>query len=480
MSSAVLWIILPGLLGTGLLFYRRDDRLPLTVAALTSLFLAWIAWQFPFDVVLTIGPFSFEIFPSFSLFGRSLTLSDLDRPPLTLIYFFQCLWVLGTVIAKPGRLFIPISLMCVSLFVAALSVDPFLYAAIFIVLAMLVMIPLLVPPGQSAGPGVLRFLIFQVFAVPFILFTGWILTGVEASPGNLNLILRSGLLLLLGFTFLLALFPFHSWIPMLAKESHPYVLGFLLFFLPTVASIFALSFFDRYAWLRDSEFVYQILTLIGSLSILLSGLWAFVERHLGRILGFAAMLGVGFNLLGMGLAGAEGVQVFFALLLPQLLGLWMMTVALGALWRKSSEFDLIKLSTAFNSAPLTISALLLAVFSLAGLPILASFPPRMALFTQLSANTVWAAIAALGGCLALAGAGVRILMTALPRKSRKPTAWVEEVEPIDSVTRSDIADPYVWTFLAVSTIGLIGFGLFSRLFLAGVPGLASMFPLLFP
>jgi len=480
MSSAILWIVFPGMLGLGLLFYRRADRFPLAVVALTCLFLTWIAWQFPIDVVLTVGPFSFEIFPSLSFFGRSLTLSNINRPLLSLVYFFQTLWVLGTVIAKPPRLFVPISLVCVSLFVAALSVDPFLYAPIFIVLAVLVLIPLLVPPGESAGPGALRFLIFQIIAVPFILFTGWILTGVEASPGNLTLTLRSGLLLLMGFTFLLALFPFHSWIPMLARESHPYVLGFLLFFLPTITMIFAISFFDRYAWLRESEFIYQIVALIGSLSILLSGLWAFVERHLARVLGFAAMLGVGFSLLGFSLTGADGVQIFFALLLPQLLGLWTMAVALGALWRKESEFNLKKLGNMFNSSPLAVCGLLLAVFSLAGIPSLGSFPPRLALFTKLAAGSTWAAVVALVGCLALAGAGVKIVSTILPKTGRKQSGWVEEVEPIDSETKSDLSDPYAWMFVVISGFGLLGLGLFSRLFLAGVPSLAAMFPLLFP
>lgn len=480
MSSAVLWIFLPGLLGVGLLFYPRADRFFLAVATISSLFLTWIAWQLPIDEVLTIGPFSFEIFPSLSFFGRSFTLTDLHRPLLTFIYFFQTLWVLGTVVAKPARLFIPISLICVSLFVAALSVDPFLYAAILIALAALVLIPLLAPPGQAAGQGILRFLIFQVFAVPFILFTGWILTGVEASPGNLGLILRSGLLLLLGFTFLLALFPFHSWIPMLSRESHPYAVGFLLFFLPTIASIFALGFFDRYAWLRDSDFTYQILTLIGSLGVLLSGLWALGERHLGRLLGFVAMLGIGFSLLGIGLAGAQGVQIFFALLLPQAFALWIMTVSLSALWRKDSAFDFPSLAAYFHTSPLIFLALLLAVFSLAGLPLLASFPPRMALFAQLGANAAWEAIATLAGCLALAGAGARLLLAMLPTRDRKQTTWVEEVEPVDLDTRTDLADPYVWTFLVITAIGLLGFGLVSRLFLAGVPDLASMFPQLFP
>jgi len=480
MSSALLWIFLPGLLGVGLLFYRPKDRFPLVVAASVCLILTWIAWQFPIDVVLNIGPFSFEFFPSLSFFGRSFTLSNADRPLLTFIYLFQTLWVSGALIAKPAKLFIPISLICVGLFVAALSVEPFLYAAILIALAALALVPLLSPAGKPAGRGVLRFVVFQIFAVPFILFTGWILTGVEASPGDVNLILRSGLLLLLGFTFLLGLFPFHSWIPMLAKEAHPYVVGFLLFFLPAISTIFALGFFDRYAWLRDSQFIFQILTLIGGLSILLSGIWALAERHLGRILGYAVVMGVGFSLLGIGLVGAQGVQIFFALLLPQSLGIWVLSVSLGSLLSKDIDLSFEGIAGAFHLSPISVIGLLLSIFSLAGLPLLASFPPRVALLNGLAVRNPWAALLALVGSLGSALVGVKLLL-AVGQKSKKiKSGWVEEAEPIIPKGQGELKDPYSWAFIIIAGIGFFGIGLFSRLFLAGVPGLASMFPLLFP
>jgi NADH:ubiquinone oxidoreductase subunit 2 (subunit N) len=480
MNSAIIWILLPGLLGIGLLLYRPRDRFPQILAGLLSLFLTWIAWQLPIDVVLNIGPFSFEIFPSLSFFGRSFTLTSAAQPLLTFIYFFQTLWIAGTVVAKPAKPFVPISLICVSLFVAALSVDPFLYAAILIALAILALIPLLSLAGEKVRPGVLRFMIFQIFAVPFILFTGWILSGVEASPGNLDLILRSGLLLLLGFTFLLGLFPFHSWIPMLARESHPYVVGFLLFFLPTISTVFALGFFDRYAWLRESQFVYQILTLIGGLSVLLSGLWAFVERHLGRLLGYAAMMGVGFSLLGIGQGVSQGAQLFFALLLPQSLGLWVLAVSLGSLNNKKVDLSLDGIADAFADSPLTVIGLILAVFSLAGLPLLASFPPRVDLLANLSTSAPWAAIIALLGSLGLAVAGVKLVLAVIRRSSKPQSGWVEEIETEAAAKAGETKDPFAWAFIILAGVGFLGFGLFSRFFLASVPDFASMFPLLFP
>src|SRR5690606_14941574 len=129
----------------------------------------------------------------------------------------------------------------------------FLYAALLLELAAMLVIPLLVPPYQKSGQGVVRFLTYQTLAMPFILFSGWMLTGVEASPSNLGTTLQAGVMLALGFAFLFAVFPLYNWIPMLMEETPPYATGFLLWALPTFITVFALGFLDRYTWLRNSN-----------------------------------------------------------------------------------------------------------------------------------------------------------------------------------------------------------------------------------
>ena len=54
------------------------------------------------------------------------------------------------------------------------------------------------------------------------------------------------------FAFLLAIFPLFTWIPMLSEEVSPYILGFILWILPTTTLIFCAGFIDRYSWLRSS------------------------------------------------------------------------------------------------------------------------------------------------------------------------------------------------------------------------------------
>lgn len=127
----------------------------------------------------------------------------------------------GTQASGTANRFVSIGLMIISLLTASIAVEPFLFAALLLEIAAMLVIPLLVPIYQKPGRGVVRFLIYQTIAMPFILFSGWMLAGVEASPGDLGTTTQAGTMLGLGFAFLLAVFPLYNWIPMLMEEAAP-------------------------------------------------------------------------------------------------------------------------------------------------------------------------------------------------------------------------------------------------------------------
>jgi hypothetical protein len=480
MSSTFLWVLLPLAISVALLFYRRTDNWVLLAALLISLGLTWIAWQIPVDRVLQLGPFSLEIFPNLLLFGRTFTLGQAELPLLTMLYLWESLWLVGAFLAKPPRLFPPLSLAVVALLVAALAVEPFLYASLILAAVVLLLIPLLAPAGQAPGHGVLRFLKFQMFAVPCILFTGWLLSGVESSPGNLNLVLRAGVLLALGFSFLLGLFPFHSWIPMLAEESNPYIFGFLIFFLPAVASVFSLGFFDRYVWLRENNFVYQMLLVVGSLSSLLAGLWAIAQRHLGRIFGFAAMLAVGGLLQAIGLRSGAA-ETFFAMLLPQAWALWLLALALAVFWREARTLRLDGLQTSFRAHPLLTISMLAALFAVAGFPFLGAFVARLGVWVGLALFSPFALAASLLGSLGLLVPIARVLLAWLgPDQAAPPASVAKDVlgKPVKPLR--DFANPVAWALSLLGLAVLLGYGLLPQFFLSSLPALIARFSQLVP
>ncbi|MCW5839096.1 MAG: hypothetical protein KIT29_04200 [Anaerolineales bacterium] len=480
MSAALLWVLLPVLVGVALLFYRRPDDTPLYLALGLSFILTWIAWQFPIDVVLQLGSVSIEISPTLVFLGRNFTIAENQRLLLTFIYLAETFWLLGSFITRPGRWFPALSLIAVGLFMAALSVQPFLYAALFLAAAVLLWVPLLVPPGSQPGRGIRRALIFLLFSLPFILFTGWLLTGAEGSPGSVTLVLRAGLMLALGFSFLLALFPFHSWMPMLAEEAHPYVLGFLTFFLHSVSLLFLLSFVERYVWLRDNPAVFELLLTVGSLGVFLGGLWAAQQRHLGRLMAYTGMLATGGLLQAIGLGGAAGLPAFFALLLPQAWVLWALAACLGVLYRQAPSLQLAELGPALRRHPLLAFTSVTALLALAGLPLLGPFPAHLAIWQGVGRHSVGLLVLTLLGSLGLLAGGLRLLHAWL---SAAPAALAPAVSAPAAPAgprrlRGDLANPYVWGFFLIWMVTLLGYGLLPS-FLAPVGRLVLMFPQLF-
>ncbi len=343
---------------------------------------------------------------------------------MVLIYLAAALWFGGAKIAGVNRLFIPIGLAISGLLTASLAVEPFLFAALLIELAVLVSVPLLSPPGERVGRGVLRYLTFQTLGMPFILFTGWLFVGVEANPGDPAAVLRATVPLLLGFTFLIGIFPFHTWIPMIAEETHPYSAAFIFFVLPGVVSIFGLSFLVRYPWLRINPLLYVSLRILGLLMVVTGGVWAAFQRNLGRMLGYAVMVDIGMSLLAISLgAGNPQVQLpisgtdiprttglFFALFPARAVALSVWALALSTIRNHVPDQNFRSVHGLARKLPIASAALVLAHFSYAGVPILAGFPVQLALWSSLAAQSLPAALVGLLGMVGLASGAIRSLV----------------------------------------------------------------------
>ena len=251
MNAPTLWIIVPLLLGILLLFVNNQRALSV-LGGLIAVTLALIAQFVPIEAALKVGSVSLKIDSSLIVLGRVLLLQPAEGSLLALIYGAAALWFFGAEASNTATRLVPMGFMIIALMVAAIAVQPFLYAALFIEMAILIAIPMLTTIYAPPGRGVVRFLIYQTLAMPFILIAGWLLAGVEASPGDLALTAQSAAMLGMGFAFLLAIFPLYNWIPLLLEESSPYVVGFLLWIVPTITIIFGAGFLDRYSWLRSS------------------------------------------------------------------------------------------------------------------------------------------------------------------------------------------------------------------------------------
>ena len=154
MSSAILWIIFPGVVSGLLLIFYRRKIIVFVVGTAAAVLLAAFAWLVPIGEVINIGGFSLTIEDNLSVLGRQLILGNDDRSALLLIYIGLAFWFIGSWVARTSPFFIPLGLAIAGLLTAALAVEPFLYAALIIEIVVLVSIPLLSPPGLNPGRGV--------------------------------------------------------------------------------------------------------------------------------------------------------------------------------------------------------------------------------------------------------------------------------------------------------------------------------------
>jgi len=460
MNAPLIWILTPFLSGFLILFFLHRRFSPLIGGAI-SMALALTALIFPIDTALLLGSISIKISSSVQFFGRSFSLNTADGPLIAIIYGLAALWFFGTEASGSANRFVSLGLMIVALLTASIAVEPFLFAALLLVMAAMLVIPLLVPLYQKPGKGVIRFLIYQTIAMPFILFSGWMLAGVEASPGDLGSTIQAGTILGLGFAFLLGIFPLYNWIPMLMEEASPYVTGFLLWVLPTFTAIFALGFLDRYTWLRTSPQLSNAIQFAGVIMVVSGGLFASQQKHIGRIMGYAAIVETGLFVLALGLGSLEVVNITFLLLIPRGLELAVWALALSIIKRKAYTLRFNEVQGLARSYPIAVGALILAHLSMTGFPLLAGFPPRLALWQELARQSLATAFWVFVGLLGLLIAALRTMAVFVMAKENKSWEWNES-----------------WVqaaMLGVGVIGLFILGMFPQVLQPFIINLPALF-----
>lgn len=409
MNAPLIWIVLPLIAGVLLWFLRQHRTLSVGIAVFVTAVLALLAAYAPIGEPIRLGGLRLEIADSLFVLGRRFVLTNNERAFLTLIYGAGAVWFIGASGIWVHRFFIPFALAVISALVAAFSVEPFLYAALLVEVAVLFSIPLLAPPGEPVKIGVQRYLIFQTLGMPFVLFAGWVFGSADATQISADLLLRAALMLGLGFAFWLAVFPFYSWVPQLVNETHPYAAGFVLSFVPVSILVLGLDFIGGFGWLRSSQQLYEILRIVGILMIATAGIWAAFQDRLTRIFGYAVIFESGFALLAIGLNTLPGLMLFAAGLLPRFLALFIMALALGILKNHRQPMDFDHMRGLLQHYPLTSIALLMAIFSIGCIPLLAGFPVRLELLEQVAALSMGETLWVLAGNLGFLIGGLRVL-----------------------------------------------------------------------
>ena len=396
------------------------------------------------------------------ILGRSVGLTLQESVGLAFCCFLLALLMIYSYRLPQGPLAYPLTLLAMSLFVAATMVRNLAIAGLILglgAIAAVMLVPSRRPGSAMAG---MRALILLVLAIPLLLLAAWAMESRGGTPNEFALARVGGLTLALGFAIGLAVVPFFVWLPPVFGYGDPLAMVMLSVVL-NIAVLLRLShMLQASMWPGGREFFSTLLIADGIGTALVGSLLALPQRSVSRALAYAAMADLGVVLLGLGIGSETSVSAAILHVGYRGVGIMVVSMALGILRHCLDGDDIDHLRTAWRRAPFAVAGMAIGGLSLAGLPLTAGFTTRLLLYRALAAHSMTWAVAIIACSLGPAWAFMRCVLAAM---SSAPTSGIRR-EPFV---------PGLLTLLLGLTLLIVGFCPY-LLTLLPIQGLGTLFP----
>lgn len=458
MIAGVFLLILGPLVAGGilaLLVYtvRRLEPLAALIAAGVSAMLGGLGMILPLDRAVQLGERKVVLGEPATLLGRQLVLKDVDRVILAFLFIISALLFIQAWRTRTGRSFYPLGLMVLGILSAALVVRPFLYAALMLNIAA-ALLTILIQNEQSIDTlGALRFLFMMTLAMLAFLIAGWQIGLYALNPTDSSLARTVTIALAIGFSLLLAIVPFHTWMASVARNAPPVAAVFLFTIFNAVCWVLLLDVLQEHPWLAQQPDFFVTLRTAGMLTAAIGGLLASASYDLGRVMAYGVLADWGCALLMLGLGTQAGLGALALGLFMRPVSLMLLALGLASARERTHSIELADWTGLAWNSPWTATALVLGAFSLAGIPPLPGFLSRWVQVRLLagSYNTT-AALLVLIVTVGIAAGALRALAMITPRP---PAARADNPPPPESHwTRFLIAGGLVTSLIIVLFPGL--------------------------
>jgi NADH-quinone oxidoreductase subunit N len=292
-----------------------------------------------------------------------------------------------------------------------------------------------IPISVEAG---LKYFIVGAFASAFVVYGIALLYGGTAttnivtmgqrvvSAGGLTPLMTIGLAMVVGgFAFKLALFPFHGWAPDVYQGGPTPVTAFLSVVPKGAALVALLRIVDGMDLLHVSRHWYMAAGAMAVASMTLGNLVAIVQRDIKRMLAYSGIAHMGYAMVAVIVAGVEGgaaVLVYLAAYTLMNIGAFA-TVALFSV-RENEPHLISDLAGQGWQRPVAALALTVCLFSLAGVPPFFGFTGKFVVFrAAVNHGFVWLAVLGVINSLVSAFYYLRVVyvMYMQPQPKRAPS-----------------------------------------------------------
>ena len=239
---------------------------------------------------------------------------------------------------------------------------------------------------RSSFEAAFKYFLLSAFATSVLLYGLSLVYGTagtirlpvgEPVPSSSLLYIGIGMVIV-GFAFDLAAFPFHQWLPDVFQVAYAEVGGFLAV-APKLAAVVGLARF--LAGFPDQRPGWTVaVAVVSAVTMFWGNIVAFWQSSLKRLLAYSAVAHAGYALVGIAAgngAGLRGAILYYAAYGTASMGAFLVIAAMG---RRGWDDSLSSFDQLGRRAPGLAATMTLFLLSLTGIPLLAGFWGKFSVF----------------------------------------------------------------------------------------------------
>ncbi|BBE30961.1 oxidoreductase [Tepiditoga spiralis] len=274
----------------------------------------------------------------------------------------------------------------------------------------------IIPMGKSRKASVIYYTMSSIGSLSllysiFLMYTKLGTFDIQEVGAQLVNIPQYGVLLffliiLSGITKL-GIFPFYTWLPAAHGSApntfSPILSGALVkiggfISMITVAVLPFSKMFENHVKIMGYPFETYIIMILASISIVVGTLMAIKQDDAKKLIAYSTVSNSGYILLGISIASTTGFAGGMMHVLNHALASAAMFATIGAVYYRTGTTKMSELGGLIKRMPITFTAYLIAIISLAGIPPMSGFASKWLIFQALvSKGMMFTAIAAFFG-----------------------------------------------------------------------------------
>lgn len=258
----------------------------------------------------------------------------------------------------------------------------------------------------SANEAALKYFLLGSFATGFIVYGIALIygsvggTSIDSIVNNFNalssniIFVIGALLFLIGFSFKIAAFPFHMWVPDVYHGSPTTIAG--LFSTGGKAAAFSAIIVTMFALFTGTgqNLFTPYLAVVAVFSMLFGSIVAIAQSNIKRMLAYSSISHAGYMIIGLAAGNPDGVAgIIFYLAAYTFMNLGAFGIIAIIEGREETNLEINSYTGLGSKYPVLAGALAIFMFSLAGIPPFAGFFGKYYVFiAAIKADLTWLAI----------------------------------------------------------------------------------------